>query len=53
MKKSDKTLGIVGLVATVIGFLASLLSNWVGKKQQDAVIGEKVDKAVKRHFENQ
>ena len=38
-------LKIVGVVASVAGVAATLVSNWVGEKQQDAKIAEKVSEA--------
>lgn len=41
---------IFGLVATGIGFVATLLGNWASEKQQEELIEEKVDKTMKKHF---
>lgn len=41
---------IIGLVATGIGFVATVLGNWAGEKQQDEVINEKVDKKLKEYL---
>lgn len=38
---------IFGLVATGIGFVATLLGNWASEKQQEELIEEKVDKKLK------
>ena len=37
---------VVGVVASVAGVAATLVSNWVGEKQQDAKIAEKVSEAL-------
>lgn len=41
---------IIGLVATGIGFVATILGNWAGEKQQDEIIDEKVDKKLKEYL---
>lgn len=41
---------IIGLVATGIGFVATILGNWAGEKQQDEIIDEKVDKKLKKYL---
>lgn len=38
---------ILGIVASVIGIGANLLSDWVNEKKQDELISEKVDQAIK------
>lgn len=43
---STNGIKVIGVVATVVGAAATLVSNWVGEKQQDAKIAEKVAEAV-------
>ena len=50
--KQKRALGIVGFVATIIGFLASLLSKWVGKKEQEDFISSEVEKAVAKRLKD-
>lgn len=50
--KEGKALSIFGLVASVIGFLASLLGKWVDSKKQEETIQKEVAKAVENHFKN-
>ena len=44
--KNEKLLKGLGFLATVIGFGATLLSNYVGEKNQEIQIDEKVAKAL-------
>lgn len=37
---------IIGLVASAVGVVATLASNWANEKQTDAKIAEKVAEAV-------
>lgn len=48
--KDGKALGVIGFVATVIGFLASMLSKWVDGRKQEETIKTEVAKAVENHF---
>lgn len=50
--KSNKALSVIGATATLIGFLASLLTGWVGVKKQENTIAKEVEKAVNKRFEN-
>ena len=43
---NKKVVKIVGVVATVVGMGATLVSNWVGEKNMDDKITEKVAKAL-------
>lgn len=49
----SKKLGFIGLILTIMGFLVSLVSGKVSEAKQDAVIGEKVAKAVADATANQ
>ena len=42
---------ILGAVATIGGFLATMLANWVGEKQMDAMIDEKLRAALEEKNE--
>lgn len=42
----SKLIGILGIVATAIGFGATALSNWVSDQKMEAQIEEKVNKAL-------
>lgn len=51
MEKEVNTLNkslikVLGILATVVGIGANLLSDFVGEKQTDAKIQEKIDKAL-------
>ena len=50
--RNGKALGIFGFVATVIGFLASLLSKRIEKIQQEDFISKEVEKAVEKRLKN-
>ena len=43
---NTKAIKILGVVASVAGVAATLVSNWAGEKQQDAKIAEKVSEAL-------
>ena len=47
----NKKLKVLGIAASVIGAGVSLLSDYVGKKELDAKIAEKVAEAVKNAAE--
>ena len=47
MNSKQAWLKVLGLAATGIGFLATLLGNWVDEKQTDILIGEKIAEALK------
>lgn len=54
MKKINidaKTLKVLGVVGTVIGAGASLLGSWVGEKQLDIKVAEKVTEALTKKSE--
>lgn len=44
--KNRKVIKAIGIVASVVGAAATLVSNWVSGKEQDAVIAEKVAEAI-------
>lgn len=41
-----KTIKIIGMAATVLGAVTSLVASWASEKQQEAAIAEKVAEAV-------
>lgn len=43
---NTKVIKVLGVVASVAGVAATLVSNWVGEKQTDAKITEKVAEAL-------
>ena len=43
---NEKVIKIIGICATVVGMGATLVSNWVGEKNLDAKVTEKVAKAL-------
>ena len=43
---NKKAIKVLGVVATVVGMGATLVSNWVGEKNLDDKITEKVTKAL-------
>jgi predicted methyltransferase len=42
MKLTGKAIKAIGIVASVVGAVATLAGNWAGEKQQEAKIAEKV-----------
>ena len=45
---NTKTINIIGVAASTVGLAASLVSNWVGEKQLDTKIAEKVAEELKK-----
>lgn len=45
---SIKTIKIIGMGATILGAVTSLVASWASDKQQDAIIAEKVAEAIKK-----
>lgn len=43
---SIKTIKIIGIGATILGAVTSLVATWASEKQQEAAIAEKVAEAV-------
>lgn len=50
---NEKTVKILGVVATVAGVGITALSNWVGEKQQDEKIAKKVAEALAKASEEE
>lgn len=46
MKEKFKTIQVIGFLATIIGFGANLLADWVDEKKMDEKIEEKVNEAL-------
>ena len=54
MKTKTNMIKVLGLVTTVIGMAASLLSDWVSEQKMNEKIDEKVNEALtKRKEENE
>lgn len=47
---NGKTVKIIGVLASVAGFIATMAGNWANEKQQDAKIAEEVAKALKNQM---
>lgn len=43
---NEKTVKILGIVATIVGIGATLLSDWVNEKKMDEKIDEKINEAL-------
>ena len=43
---NNKWIKVIGIGASVVGAVATLIGNWAGEKQQDAKIAEKVAEAI-------
>lgn len=43
---NGKVIKVIGIAASVVGAVATLVGNWAGEKQQDAKIAEKVAEAI-------
>lgn len=41
-----KTIKLIGMGATILGAVTSLVASWASEKQQEAAIAEKVSEAV-------
>lgn len=52
MKKKN-TIKLLAILATGLGFAATLLSDWSNKKEQEALIEEKVDEALAKQNKKQ
>lgn len=44
--KNIKTIKVIGVAATVLGAVTSLVATWASEKQQEATIAEKVAEAM-------
>lgn len=51
MNKS-KTLSVIGGIAMVVGLIAEFVGNWVGNKQTEEMVDEKIKLALEEHEEN-
>ncbi len=52
MKKRN-TIKLLAILATGLGFAATLLSDWANGKEQEALIEEKVNEALAKREENE
>lgn len=52
MKKKN-TIKLLAILATGLGFAATLLSDWSNKKEQEALIEEKVNEALAKQNKEQ
>lgn len=52
MKKRN-TIKLLAILATGLGFAATLLSDWSNKKEQEALIEEKVNEALAKQNKKQ
>ena len=46
MRRKRDTIKLLAILATGLGFAATLLSDWANSKEQEALIGEKVNEAL-------
>lgn len=46
MRRKRDTIKLLAILATGLGFAATLLSDWANSKEQEALIEEKVNKAL-------
>lgn len=51
MKKID-ALKVLGLAATGLGILATMISNYVSNKEMEKTVEEKVAEALSKHLTN-
>lgn len=47
----NKMIKVIGIVTTIIGVGANLITDWVGEKKMDEKIEEKVNEALARKNE--
>lgn len=50
---NGKMVKVIGLAATAVGVVATLVGNWAGEKQQDSKIAEKVAEALAKATEGE
>lgn len=48
MRRKRDTIKLLAILATGLGFAATLLSDWANSKEQEALIEEKVNEALAR-----
>ncbi len=46
MRRKRDTIKLLAILATGLGFVATLLSDWANSKEQEALIEEKVNEAL-------
>lgn len=49
MRRKRDTIKLLAILATGLGFAATLLSDWANSKEQEALIEEKVNEALAKH----
>lgn len=49
---NKNVLKVFGLIASVVGFGATMLTAWVNEKNMDNMVEEKVNKALAKRAEN-
>ena len=47
---NEKTIKLIGIIATVVGMGATLVSSWVEDKKMEDKIEEKVNDYITNHF---
>lgn len=50
--KGKKAIKIIGLAASVLGVLATLVTDWANEQTMDVMIDEKVNEAIKNKQES-
>ncbi len=45
---NGKIIKIVGIVATILGLGASVVTDWVSEKKMEELVSEKVDEKIKK-----
>lgn len=51
--RNKNTIKLLAILATGLGFAATLLSDWSNKKEQEALIEEKVNEALAKQNKKQ
>lgn len=45
--KAGNTIKFIGLAATILGFISTMISGWVNDKNMEKVVEDKVNEALK------
>lgn len=53
MNKKTNTIKVLGILATIIGFGTTLLTDWVAEKTMDEKIEEKINEALASRSNNE
>lgn len=51
--KTKKVIKVIGLTATAIGFIATIVNDWVNERKMEEIIDEKVNEALAEKDENE